>query len=219
MAIDYTRLLSKLNPEPGGEDVLRLRTGVIDAINSDGTVDVGISGLVVPDVHRLDGLVVLVGQYVQVLTYRGGALVLGGEAVAPGLGGGQPIAYNSADTDSVAGGSGAEIVILTVTAQVVTGRTYRVWAEFHATPSSAGVAGSVRIREGGNLAGTELRVAYADFPNAGTAGNHFFLSTKYTATSTGSQSFTATAQATGATVRREAAGNRLTEMWVTTSNL
>lgn len=219
MAIDYTKLLGKLLPEPGGEDTLRLRVGVIDAVNSDGTVDVGISGLVVPDVQRLDGLVVVVGQYVQVLTYRGGLLVLGGTSVAGGQGGGQPIAYNSADTDSVAGGSGAEVVILTVTAQLQTGRTYRVWAEFHATPSVAGVAGAVRIRDGGNLAGTELRVAYADFPSAGTAGNHFFLSAKYTAVSTGSHQFTATAQGTGATMRREAASTRLTEMWVTTDNV
>ena len=219
MGIDYTKLLGKLQPEAGGEDTLRLRVGVIDAVNSDGTVDVGISGLVVPDVQRLDGLVVLVGQYVQVLTYRGGLLVLGGTSIAGGQGGGQPIGYVSADTDSVAGGSGAEVVIVTVSAVLQTGRTYRVWAEFHATPGSAGVAGAVRIRDGSNLAGAELRVAYADFPNAGTAGNHFFLTAKYTAVSNGSHSFTATSQATGATMRREAASTRLTEMWVTTSNI
>lgn len=76
MAIDYTKLLAKLSPEPGGEDVLRLRTGVISAVNSDGTVDVAISGVVVPHVPRLAGTILSAASNVQVLSYRGSLLVL-----------------------------------------------------------------------------------------------------------------------------------------------
>jgi hypothetical protein len=76
MTIDYTKLLAKLNPEPGGEDVLRLRTGKISAVNSDGTVDVAISGVVVPDVPRLASSVLSAASNVQVLSYRGSLLVI-----------------------------------------------------------------------------------------------------------------------------------------------
>ena len=80
MTIDYTKLLAKLNPEPGGEDVLRLRTGVVSAVNSDGTVNVAISGVVIPHVPRLAGTILSAASNVQVLSYRGSLLVL--DAVA-----------------------------------------------------------------------------------------------------------------------------------------
>ena len=77
MTIDYTKLLAKLDPQPGGEDVARMRTGVVDAVNSDGTVDLGISGIVIPDVARLAGSIVAVGMVVNVISYRGSLLVIG----------------------------------------------------------------------------------------------------------------------------------------------
>lgn len=80
--IDYTKLLDKIDPQPGGEDTLRLRTGIVDAINVDGTLDVEISKVVVPNVPRMDNLVVAVGQSVQVLSYRGALLVMGRSATS-----------------------------------------------------------------------------------------------------------------------------------------
>ena len=75
--IDYTKLLKRLNPEPGGEDVLRLRVGVVTAVNSGGLVDVTISGVSVPDVPVLAGVQAPIGAVVQILSLRGSLLVLG----------------------------------------------------------------------------------------------------------------------------------------------
>lgn len=78
MTIDYTKLLAKLDPQPGGEDVARMRTGIVDAVNADGTVDLGISGIVVPDVPVLQGAYVSAGATVNVISYRGSLIVIGG---------------------------------------------------------------------------------------------------------------------------------------------
>lgn len=78
MAIDYTKLLAKLQPDPGGEDILRLRTGVVSAFNGNGTVDLLLSGVTVEDVpYLLTGGAIGVGAVVQVISYRGALLVLG----------------------------------------------------------------------------------------------------------------------------------------------
>jgi hypothetical protein len=78
MTIDYIRVLEKLIPGADGQDVLRLRTGTIEAINSDGTVDVAISGVTVEDIPVLGSNIGLIeDQACQVLTYRGSLLVLG----------------------------------------------------------------------------------------------------------------------------------------------
>lgn len=79
--IDYTKLIKKLDKDPNGEDPgLRLRTAVVDAVNPDNTVDLLLSGGLVPDVPVLDGAVVSDGAVVQVLVARGSILVLGGSA-------------------------------------------------------------------------------------------------------------------------------------------
>lgn len=79
---NLTKLKKKLIPEPDGEDVLRLRSGVVSAINSDGTCDVVISGVTVPKVPRLQGAIFAVGSKVQMITYRGSMLALGRVAAA-----------------------------------------------------------------------------------------------------------------------------------------
>jgi hypothetical protein len=86
MSVDYTRLVKELFPETGrdGEPTLHLRTMVVAAVNSDGTVDLTTGGGgTVPGVARLDGAAVVVGGRVQVLAGRGVTLVLGPVAVAP----------------------------------------------------------------------------------------------------------------------------------------
>lgn len=75
--IDYTRLLERLIPEPGGEDKLRLRTGVIAAVNAEGTVSLTLSGVTVTNVPVLNHVMVAVDAVVQVLSYRGSLLVIG----------------------------------------------------------------------------------------------------------------------------------------------
>lgn len=81
---DYTRLLQKIIPQPevGSTPQLRLRSAVVAAVNSDGTVDLTVSEVEVPDVPVLDGVVVAVGSVVQVLVQQGAMLVLGTSASA-----------------------------------------------------------------------------------------------------------------------------------------
>jgi hypothetical protein len=78
--IDMTKLLSKLIPDVGGEDVVRMRTGIVDAVNADGTVDLGIAGIIVPDIPRLASAVVSAGLVVNVISFRGSLLVIGAAA-------------------------------------------------------------------------------------------------------------------------------------------
>ncbi len=79
MPIDYTRILQGLSNDPNSEDPgLRLRTGVVTALNSTGTVDLTLGGGTVPAVPVLDGVVLAVGAVVQVLSARGTLLVIGG---------------------------------------------------------------------------------------------------------------------------------------------
>ena len=52
--IDYTRLLKKINQDPGGEDVLRLRVGVVVSVATS-TATVTISGVSVSGVPMLAG--------------------------------------------------------------------------------------------------------------------------------------------------------------------
>jgi hypothetical protein len=78
MTTDFTKLLEKLVPEPGGEDVLRLRTGVVSAIGaSSGAVTVTVSGVDVPNVPVLGSAMFPVGSVVQILSYRGSLLIIG----------------------------------------------------------------------------------------------------------------------------------------------
>lgn len=80
--LDYTRLIEKLSPRPGGEDEVRMRVGVVDTVNNDGTVDLVISGVVIPDVPYLSGASVAPGGVVQVISYRGSLLIIGTVASA-----------------------------------------------------------------------------------------------------------------------------------------
>lgn len=75
--IDYTKLRKKLTPDPGAEDVLRLRVGVVDAVGLDGVVDLLISDVLVPGVPVLGGAQFDVGSVVQVLSLRGSMMVIG----------------------------------------------------------------------------------------------------------------------------------------------
>lgn len=83
---DFYTLLSRLEPKQDGESPVRHRTGVVDAVNSDGTVDLVISGETVSDVAVLAGVSAPLGETVQVAAWRGDLLVLG--AIRPSGGGG-----------------------------------------------------------------------------------------------------------------------------------
>lgn len=84
--MDLTRLQQRLQPKPDGESAVRHRTGIVDTVNPDGTVDLDLGGIVVPDVSVLDGAFLAIGDVVQVVAWAGDLLVLGREASAPGGG-------------------------------------------------------------------------------------------------------------------------------------
>lgn len=76
--IDYTKLRKKLAPDQDGEPPTHLRTATVDAVNSDGTVDLLMaSGVIVPDVPKLVGAYTPDGSVVQVISLRGSLLVIG----------------------------------------------------------------------------------------------------------------------------------------------
>lgn len=77
MPIDLTQIKKKILPPQDGQDELKLRVGTVQAIGSDGTVTVTLSGVNVPGVAVLSGAAFAVGTVVQVLSYRGSLLVIG----------------------------------------------------------------------------------------------------------------------------------------------
>lgn len=76
--IDYTKLRRKLIPDRDGEPHTYLRTGTVDAVNSDGTLDILMaSGVIVPDVPKLATAYAPDGAVVQMISIRGSLLVIG----------------------------------------------------------------------------------------------------------------------------------------------
>jgi len=154
MTTDWSRLVDQILPKAGGEDVVRMRTGVVDAENSDGTVDVAISGLVVPDLYKIDGMVTEVGDVVQVISYRGALIVLG--AVASSVTSrsyGIPVmptttASNGTDTSGTTEVRDAVLGNYVFTAAA--GRKYRAWWTGATSANVANDRVSVRIRDGGS---------------------------------------------------------------------
>ena len=76
--MDYTALLKKLTPDQDGEPHTRLRTGVVDAVNANGTLDILMSGgIIVPGVPKLATAYAPPGATVQMISSRGSLLVIG----------------------------------------------------------------------------------------------------------------------------------------------
>lgn len=79
---NLTKLRKKLIPPPDGQDVAKLRTAVVAAVNSNGTLNITLNGATITNVPRLGNAYAVVGGSVQVISYRGSLLVLG--MVSPG---------------------------------------------------------------------------------------------------------------------------------------
>lgn len=80
---DLLRLVQTLWPVAGAEDVLRMRTGKIEALNADGTTDVSISGVVLENIQTLASAYPFLAEdrLAYVAQWRGALLVLGSPAV------------------------------------------------------------------------------------------------------------------------------------------
>jgi hypothetical protein len=136
--IDYTKLRKKIIPEPDGEDVTKLRVGVVSAVNTNGTCDVAISGVTIPGVPRLAGADVYVGASVQIISYRGSLLILGLVAT-DGRSGGLGLWLRGQDTSSssaVTSATPVSLGLVTNTGDLIKDRVYEL-------KTFGGVSGSV----------------------------------------------------------------------------
>lgn len=125
MAItNLTKLKKKLIPEPDGQDVLRLRTGVVSVLNANGTADVVVAGATIPGVKRLVESSITVGAVVQILSYRGSLLIVGRVATGPQSGGLGLWARGQSTASATGIGSTLVSVLATNTVTFVKGRVY-----------------------------------------------------------------------------------------------
>lgn len=196
MGIDYTRLLEKLNPDPGAEDTLRLRVATVTTINANGTVDITMSsGVIVPGVPRLSSASVSVGNVVQVISQRGSLLIIG--TVAGGGSGGGMTSNRLATTIRTSSSSSitAETLMDTVAAELVSGKVYRITYDAGFTSATALDTVFLRLREN-NLVGTQLSINRYDnrVTNGGGSRWPARIEVEFTAVATGSKTFAATLQ-------------------------
>lgn len=124
---------------------------------------------------------------------------------------GQRIATTTATTDSAT--FTAETVIDTVTAALITGKTYRVRWIASMQSDVSGDSMNSRIR-GDNLAGTQLIVRReSSFTNAAGSGPDMSLEAEFTAVATGDKTFVGTG------ARSQGTGNITAEGSATTPRL
>jgi hypothetical protein len=123
---DYTRLLQKILPQPevGSTPQLRLRSAVVAAVNSDGTVDLTVSEVEVPDVPVLNGVIVAVGSVVQVLVQQGAMLVLGTTANAASLD--SSVAFSTSAITPLVSAANTNASIITLSHAFKAGFAYRI---------------------------------------------------------------------------------------------
>lgn len=181
--IDYTKLRKKLNPEPeiSGDPGVRLRTGTVSAVDSDGTVTLLMGGATVPDVPVLGRAAFAVGTIVQVLSFRGGLLVLGASNVVAS----QPVEASGSTTNGTTTST-------SYTNNLTTTGIHGV--AFFAPPS-----GKIQIlgrSVGGNAnAGSYAQMDY-EVRTGGTIGSGSLVRTSNNNTASVHQSATANAQGT-----------------------
>lgn len=195
--IDYTRLREKLIPEKDGEEPVVLRTATVSAVNSDGTLDVVLSGVTLTSVPRLASVTAGVGDTVQMLVTLGTKLVIGFTARTAPARVSNRMATTIRTTDSSA--VSAETQIDTVTASLVSGRIYKVTWDIAYTSSVAADSMFARIRED-SVSGTQLTLRRGDIrlTNGAGSGWSLHLEAEYTAVSTGNKTFSGTiARASG----------------------
>lgn len=164
---DYTKLLARLLPDAGGEDTVRMRVGVVTAVNVNGTLNILLSGVSVPGVSRLDNVIVGVGDVVQIASYRGALLALGKSnppnADGTRVGG----AYRGSSTGNI--GANTESLFLTsqdtslANAPITFKANHAYRLDFISTVQTTGVTQQVifRVRQsvdGSSLAGTQIRL-------------------------------------------------------------
>lgn len=124
--IDYTRLRDKLNPtsQIGGVDELRLRVGVVAALNSNGTVELTISETTVSSVPVLNGVPLFVGSVVQLLAYRGTMLILG--TVAEAADEDSSVSFSTTAIQPLTNSTATDVSIMTLSHAFKAGYAYQI---------------------------------------------------------------------------------------------
>lgn len=174
---NLTKLRKKLIPPPDGQDVAKLRAGIVTAIGSDGTVTLSLNGSSIAGVPVLNGAGdILVGRAVQVLSYRGSLLVLGtstakqaNSAITTGTASGSGTTASTGFTNTL-GGSAPYNGIHGVTFVAPPSGVVAVFAKVTAGSGTAGQYTVIdfEIKTGSTIgSGTTVRS-----PNEGTAGVH-----------------------------------------------
>lgn len=184
--IDYTKLLKKLTPDQDGEPHLHLRTAVVDAVNANGTVDIIMSGIIIPGVPRLAEATVQVGATVQVLAARGSLLVIG-QAMGSGRSAGAGL-WTRVQSNTSQSGVGTSLtgVLTTPSTTFLKNRVYEVKSHAGAQ-GGAGTwvffavvrTGSVTIGEGYRFPLTTTAVF-----NTGLSGIYFAVNSSANVTGT-----------------------------------
>lgn len=140
--MDYTKLVQKLLPQDqvSGDPGMTIRPAVVAAINSDGTLDLALSGdEIVEDVPRLGEASIQVGAVVQTLTSRGSMLVIGQVATGPQSAGLGLWARGQATTSSGAVGTALVPLIPTNTVTFIKNRVYECKTHGGVQATTAGV--------------------------------------------------------------------------------
>jgi hypothetical protein len=156
MPIDLSEIRKKIASPADGQDVVRLRVGTISAVNADGTLDVTISGIVVPSVPRLQGSPLAVGEVVQLTSYRGSLMVLGTTGTDALTYGNEPFVRASATSDSSAITS-TEAVVLTLASRTYkAGRAYIAWSGGGQAYSANSAFSSWNVKKGTTTGGATV---------------------------------------------------------------
>jgi len=147
-----TARLSKIKQDllgkQDGQDVLRLRVGIVTVVNADGTCDVTVAGVTVPEVPRLQEASVSVGAIVQMLSYRGSLMIIGRAATgsqSAGLG----IWARGQTQGSSSLTAGLASVLVTNTVTFVANRVYEVRTHGGVTNSNSNSYADLRAYRAG----------------------------------------------------------------------
>lgn len=125
---DWTQILARLEPNQDGEQPVRHRSAVVDAVNSNGTVDLDFDGTVIPGVSVLSGAWIDPGATVQVAVWRGDLLVLGMTRGSDQDGPRGDIVERTDDNSRSATSSQGDLgAFATITITQSTARRYRWW--------------------------------------------------------------------------------------------
>jgi hypothetical protein len=190
--IDYTKLRKKLAPDQDGEPATHLRTATVDAVNSDGTVDLLMaSGVIVPDVPKLASAYTPDGSVVQVISLRGSLLVIGPSA--SGMAGPSQRVATTVITTPSGTFTATATQVASVTAPLVAGSVYRVTFDGAFDTTVDGDMVRARIRED-NISGNQLQARDTGEMDAAGLVTGLRMEVEYTAVSTGNKTFVATGE-------------------------